>query len=339
MNPRPTRALALLALAALAGCEPAVAPPYEITTPGSVEGLAYFDADENRTFDPSAGDYALAGITVQVRERGTGEVLPNGTATSDAEGRFVLQGLPAGTHDAFIVPESLPAGVTVCTNPAQVTINPGQTAFFRLEGRLACLVLIAEAEQQPPGERVVVRGVVTSTPGQIRSSYVYIQDASGGVRLFTSALNASGLQLGDRIEVSGDLGAFNDDPQLTNVTLRNVDVGFGEIAPRALTTAEVAAAGAPRAALGGTLVTVHAARITTAFGESGLDVRNALIDDGSGVTQLRVESGVVADAAELNTQFPAAGTCYDITGVIGGFRGTAQLFPRTPQDLAEVPCT
>jgi hypothetical protein len=331
------RAWALLAAGALAACEPSLAPPFEIDTPGAVEGLAYFDADENRAFDPSAGDYALSGITVQVRERGTERVLANGTASTDAEGRFVLQGLPAGTHDAYVVPESLPDGIQVCANPTTVTINPDQTAFFRLEARQACLVLIQEAKEQPLGSRVVVRGVVTSTPGQIRSSYVYIQDASSGIRLFTSALNNAGLELGDRIEVSGDLAAFNADLQLSNVSLRAVDKGFGVIAPAQSTTAEITAATDPKSPLRGRLVTVRGAKITEGFGTLSNN-QNATILDASGTAaQLRIEPGVAA-AAQLPTLFPA-GRCYDITGVVGGFNATGQLFPRSTSDVVEVPCT
>lgn len=338
MSMRLTRTgCALLAAGLLAGCEPDVAPPFEIEAPGAVEGLAYFDADENRAFDPAAGDFALSGVTVQVRERGTTRMLAGATATSDAQGRFVVPALPAGTHDAYVVPESLPEGVIVCANPTNVTVNPDETVFFRLEGRRACLVLIQEAKLQPLGSRVVVRGVVTSTPGQIRAQYVYIQDASGGIRLFTGALNGAGLELGDRIEVTGDIAAFNQDLQLNNVTLRAVDEDFGVIEPRLTTTAEIAASTAPRHALRGQLVLVRRAQITGGFGTLSNSL-NAQITDASGTpTEIRVETGV-ANGTDLPTLFPA-GKCYDITAVVGGFNAAAQIFPRSVADMVEVPCS
>jgi hypothetical protein len=328
--------LALLAAALLGACEPDTAPPFAIDQPGAVEGLAFFDADEDGVFDPSDGDYALSGVQVQFRVRGTDQVLAGGTVTSDAQGRFLASGLPAGTHDAFVDPGTLPAGVLACTNPLQVTVEPGVTRFFRLQARGGCLVVIEVAEAQPAGTEVVIRGIVTSSPGQIRGGYTYIQDATGGIRIFGSSLEGQGIEIGDRLELSGTMGIFNGDLQLTSPTVRNVTPDFGTVTPRAMTTGDVAGAGSPPAnPLQGTLVRITAAQVS-GFG-TGSNAINATVNDGSGATQVRMEAGVAANAAAAQALMPA-GKCFTVTGALGNFNGAAQIFPRSTADIVEVPC-
>jgi predicted extracellular nuclease len=331
---------ALLAAALLAGCEPDTAPPFTIDEPGAVEGLLFFDADEDAVFDPSDGDYALSGVQVEFRVRGTTQVLAGGTATSNAQGRFEVGNLPAGTHDAYVIPGTLPAGVLLCSNPLQVTVEPGVTRFFSLQTRGGCLVLIGTAEAQPSGSIVVVRGIVTAAPSQMRAGgdYTYIQDATGGIRIFGSSLATLGLQVGDRLEVSGPVSVFSGDLQLSSPTVRAITPGFGAVTPANTTTGAIAAAGPnPRAPLQGTLVKVSKAQVTGTFGAGGINNRNAIINDGSGATQIRFETGLYSAPADLPAAYPV-GKCYDVTGVVGNFNGAGQLFPRTRADVVEVPC-
>jgi DNA/RNA endonuclease YhcR with UshA esterase domain len=332
----------LLAGALLAGCEPDTSPPFTIDEPGAVEGLLFFDADEDAVFDPSDGDYALQGVRLTFRVRGTEQVLGGGTITSDATGRFAVDNLPAGTHDAYVDPASLPAGVILCANPVQVTVEPGVRRFLRLQARGGCLVLIGTAEALDPAAApvVVIRGIVTSAPSMMRAGgdYTYIQDASGGLRIFGSSLATAGLEVGDRLEVSGNLGIFSGDLQLSNPTVRAITKNFGAVTPQATTTGAIAAAGPQaKAALQGTLVKVTAAKLTGAFGSGGINIRNAIIDDGSGATQIRFETGLYANTADLTAAY-TVGKCYDVTGVVGNFNGAGQLFPRQRSDVVEVPC-
>lgn len=326
---------ALLATALVAGCEPDTAPPFEITEPGAVEGLLFFDRDEDALFDPSDGDYALAGVEVRFTVRGdTTQVYK--TVTSDASGRFSVTGLPAGTQSAYVRTTSLPAGVVLCTNPIDVTVEPGVTRFFRLQTRGGCLVLISAAEAQSSGSNVVVRGIVTSAPGQIRSSYTYIQDASGGIRIFGSALEGRNIQVGDRVEVSGVLGAFNGDLQLGSPVVRAVTPAFGSVTPAEMTTKAVADAGSPSTnPIQGTLVRIRKAQVT-GFG-TGSNAINATVNDGSGATQVRIERAVAATDAAAQALMPV-GKCFDVTGPVGNFNGASQVFPRTTADIVEVPC-
>lgn len=327
-----------LALAiALAGCEDEVAPPFEIEGTGGIQGFIFFDANEDGHFDPADGDYAVPGVAVRVLERGTGQVLAGAQATTGSEGRFEITDLPPGTHDLEIVEATVPEEVSICRNPVPVTVYLGEPADAIVAGRPGCLVLIAEAIAEPSGSFVIVRGIVTSFPGQMRSAYTYIEDASTGIRIFDGSLEGQGIEIGDQLEVGGTVSIFNNDLQLSGVNIRELIKDVTTPVPLETTTGEIAAAG-PNAAdpLQGRLVVVRAAELTRGFTTGGS--RNALIDDGSGTTELRIEGGVVSGTGDAITSLFTIGACYDITGAVGNFQGVAQLFPRSLDDLEEVPC-
>lgn len=335
-------AAALLGLAAACDTDPA--PAFIIDGTGGVEGLAFFDADRNAAFDPAAGDTVVAGATVLARERGTSQTLSGGQAVTGADGRFAITALPPGTLDLFVDTTTTPAGVFFCQNPVPVSVDIDLVRFVALTGRQGCVIPIEEAEALGANAFVTVQGIVTTAPGQLRSQgdNAYIEDGSGGVQLFGGALAGRGIAVGDRIEVSGTMTLFNGESEVAGaLRVNDIVPNVAVPQPLAVTTADVAAAGAPPTApLQGRFVRVTRAHQQAAFASGG--GRNAVFDDGSGPTEVRIESGLIANSADVTTTFPhnpAAPKCFDITGVVGTFNGTAQLKPRTLADMQEVSCT
>ena len=334
---RGTTALLALALAfGLAACDD-VAPPFTVDGTGTVEGFLFFDADEDRVFDPSDGDEGIANVGVAALVRSTDDVLAS--ATTGTDGRFVIEGVQPGTFDVLFDDTNLPDGVFVCQNPVQTTVFIDETTFLEVAARPACLIDIEEAQQAPLGEFVLVRARVTSFPGQIDFGDFVVQDETGGIWAFAPGLAGEGIQNGDLVEIGGVVSLFNDHLELEDVELRSVTPGVGVPAAEAVTTGAIAAAGDPRDPLQNLLVVVPGAELTRGFTSGGN--RNALIDDGSGSTEIRVEDGLSADAGDaiLTNLGLTVGNCYDITGIVGAFRGTAQLFPRSADDFVEVPCS
>lgn len=337
----PARALPALLVSgvlALAACEAEIAPPFEVEGTGSLEGHLFLDQAGDGLFDPGAGDVPLPDVNVEVRERGTTRTFGS-PVTSDAQGRFSVEGLPPGTHDVFVIEGTVPEDAVVCQNPVPVSIYRLEPAGLSIGAREACLISIAEARELGVGEFVNIRGIVTSHPGQVRSSYVYIQDATGGIQFFTSALNDAGVEIGDRIDVSGTLGEFNSTLQLEGVQLNELEPGVGVPDPAELTTAEIMSDGPSMSGpIQGLLAVVRGAELQSSF-DSGGD-RNATIDDGSGSAVLRVEPGVVSDNGDaiLDALGLQVGACYDIVGMVGAFGSTGQLFPRSGDDFTEVSC-
>ncbi|MFO7895019.1 MAG: DUF5689 domain-containing protein [Longimicrobiales bacterium] len=334
----------VLALAALAvtACDPDPAPPFEIEGTGGVEGFLFYDADQDGSFSALAGDYEVVGADVVIFERGTQQAFSGASATTDGSGLFTVTGLPAGTHDLMIDTTTIPSEVAFCQNPVPVTVYLGEVPRYDVAGRAGCIITIAEAEQLDPtaGEYVTVSGIVTSYPGQVDNSFTWIEDSSGGIQIYSSALEGRTppIEIGDRIEVSGTVSEFADQLQIAGaVTLNAHEEDVLAPVPTSTTTAEVAAAGPdPTDPLQGKLVTLTGVEVTAAFGSGSLNEQNAHIDDGSGQTILRVDDGV-ADRGQLNTLFPV-GSCYDITGVVGSFGGDGQVFPRSTDDVVEVAC-
>jgi hypothetical protein len=287
-------------------------------------------------FDPSSGDVPLAGVGVAVQDRGTGNTFPGGTAITGADGRFLLADLPAGTHDLRIDTLTVPEDVSICQNPLQVTVNLEETRFSEVRGRAGCLITILAAKELPLGEFAIVRGIVTSSPGQIEAGWTYVQDATAGARAF-GGLDGLGLEIGDQVELGAVTGAFSNDFELGSVVFRGLVKGVGAPAPVETTTGEVAASGTSWThPLQGRLITFRAAQLTAAFGAGGANIQNGIIDDGSGATTIRIDDGV-ADRNTLNTLM-TVGTCYDITGFGANFAGAGQIFPRSVADIVEVPC-
>jgi len=325
----------LAAMLVVVGCDE-IAPPITVDGTGSLEGLVFFDASEDGIFDPADGDSAIAGVALAVQERGTGQTFPNGSAVSAADGRFTIDELPLGTHDMKIDTLTVPDGVSICQNPIRVSVYLNETTFERVNGRPGCLITILAAKEVPVGEFVIVRGIVTSAPGQIEASFAYIEDATGGLFLFAPALMGQGIEVGDQIEVGGTTAIFSGQFELTGVTLRELVPDVATPIPLLVTTAEIAASGAdPYADLQNRFVRVENAKLLEAFGAGGNE-QNSTIDDGSGSITIRIDDGV-ADRNELDNLL-TAGACYDINGFAANFNGAGQIFPRSLDDIVEVPC-
>lgn len=334
--------LAALALA-LSGCAEDTSAPFDHSGEGEVDGLVYFDAERTGVFDPSDGDELLSDVALEVRERGTTRAFQGSQVLTGPDGRFQVSGLPPGTHHLWIDAATLPEGVLLCQNPLPVSIYRFETAGVVVGGEPVCLISIQEAKDLSSGEFVNIRGIVTSAPTELRSNadYTYIQDGSAGVRVFGSLGSVGAeLQRGDRVTLTGATGSFNNDLQITSPSIEEVEPDFGELAPEPTTTLALAEAGPDsRDFLQGRLVVVRTAELTRGFTTGGS--RNGLVDDGSGPVEVRIETGLSGSGDETIRQNLGLeiGACYDITGVVGNFNGTAQIFPRDADDFVEVDCT
>lgn len=333
---------AFLAILGFAACDDSTDPQFTIEGEGGLEGRLFLDEEQDGFFDPSAGDQPLSDVRLVLLDRGTDDVLA-GPVTTGPEGRFSFGAVPPGTHDLLVLAdesEPLPFDAVVCRNPLPISIFRAEPQNLEIAAQDACLISIAEAREAGVGEFVNIEGIVTSHPGQVANNWVYIQDETAGIQFFTSALNDAGLEIGDRINVSGVLTDFNSTLQLGSVDLNEVEKDVGAPDPEPTTTSEIAAEGTDMSGVfQGRLVVVSGAELQTGF-TSGAS-RNATIDDGSGPAIVRVESGVSSDNGDaiLTNLGLEVGSCYDITGLVGAFGSDGQLFPRSADDFVEVPCT
>ena len=328
-----TRAMTTLALLAVWGCgDEDPAPPFAPTGSGEIQGLVFFDADNDAAFTPVGGDTTLQGVGIAVLERASTDTIAVGV--TDANGRFSLTGIPVGTHHVIVDDDAVAGSLVFCVNPRTASVYTNELAFLSFSAKLGCVVRIDEAEAEAEGTAITVAGIVTAAQGTYRSDNAYIQDRTGGIQVF-GIPSSLGLQLGDSIEVSGTLGNFGTELQINSPRVApNFTSGAQVPAAQVRTTGSLAAAASdPRDPVFGTLVTVR--RVTVGAFTSGGN-RNANIDDGSGITQVRLDGNALS---AIPTSTFQSGRCYDITGPVGIFNGGAQLKPRSLADVVEVPCS
>lgn len=184
--------------------------------------------------------------------------------------------------------------------------------------QVAAIIPVAEARTKAAGQKVTVAGRVTV--GFEHGNPAYVQDATGGIPVFDFAL-ASSIAIGDSIIVTGPIGVFNDQKQISGAgifyTLADSIKRIPQ--PRLISLADLAANE-------GLLVTVQNVSLVdpdfvfypqsteriTANGAQG-DLR---IDGDTDIPGLTKPQGVV-----------------DITGVVGRFKTNAQLLPRFREDI------
>jgi hypothetical protein len=179
-----------------------------------------------------------------------------------------------------------------------------------------------------------VIGTVTSTLAQISTGEVYIEDATGGIQLFSPT--GGTLSLGDVVSVSGTLATFSNELEISPATI-NTQVAGTPLTPFDVTSfAAASAAGDVHANLQGRLIRIKAGKLIDVF-TTGAG-RNAQIDDGSGAVSVRYDSHVVTDTTVLKTTY-TAGHCYNWTGILKAFTNPGvELFPRSLADVTEVAC-
>ncbi len=171
-------------------------------------------------------------------------------------------------------------------------------------------------------------GTIYTTTGRvtfINGANIYIQDATGGILLFTgtgtTATVPSPLNIGDEVQVKGAYALFNTEVELKDITCFVVTPSPNAVpTPKAVTTATLCANQGQLVTLSG--VSIGAPASTTFVGNT-----NYTLSDG---TLMRVQSGT-----DLVGATRPSGTI-NITGVVGYFNGVCQLLPRF---VADVPGT
>jgi endonuclease/exonuclease/phosphatase family metal-dependent hydrolase len=182
------------------------------------------------------------------------------------------------------------------------------------------LVTIAVARTKPQGTKLIIKGVLTASD-QLGSP-AFIQDATGGIAVFDAQIHGMDVfEIGDDLELTGSIGAFNQQVQLVDVTKVELISSGVSISPKIVSIAEI------NASIEGQLVSIPATSFVISkglfFPESNYDIL-----DGTGTIALRIDGDV---GSLIGRVIPNEAQL--ITGVLGSFRGTIQLLPRFLADL------
>lgn len=236
--------------------------------------------------------------------KGTKVVLS--TATEGATIFYTVDGTnPTTSSTEYTAPITINADTTIKAIAAKAGLEESEAATFVY--KVIQPKTIAEVRQMNAGEQAITTGTVTAVLGK----NVYIQDETAGIVLYGSNLT---VQPGDEVQASGKVAEYNSLLELevnaTDVTV----IGQKEIpAAKELTAAEL------QEKYEGMLVKVNKAAVEEYAGG------NYIAKDANGTTfEIRPD----------NSEWLEVDTAYEsITGVLGAYKGTYQLIPRTEADI------
>lgn len=184
---------------------------------------------------------------------------------------------------------------------------------------------IAAARRLPIDTRVTLVGAVTLPPG-VRERTIYIQDESGGIRVYLRAGDYPRLALGDRLRITGWTREFYGEAELSVPDASYITQldGGAPLLP------EVVPTGLLGEAQEGRLISVSGRVVR-------FERRTVVLDDGSG-------PATIYFAAELAWPRPYVrlGETWSATGLGGRYvakeaGGGYQLLPRFPWDMSNAP--
>ena len=153
---------------------------------------------------------------------------------------------------------------------------------------------------------------------------IYIQDATGGILLYTgtgTTVDVPEVSIGDEVQVTGLLSTYNTDREMKNFTTCFVKTTADNVTPA---TTIVTTANLCDPVHRGELVTLQAVSIVSPTGTTFAGNTNYTLSDG---TILRIQNGTDLVGATRPTG------AVDITGVVSLFNGVCQLLPRSTADV------
>lgn len=191
----------------------------------------------------------------------------------------------------------------------------------------ATITTLANVRAGTNGTVFTVSGRLSVPPAAFPSganSELWVQDATGGIAVFSVPTSDSTVyQLGNTVEVTGTLGAFNDQKQLGAPTVVRTGTG-SPVAPVSVTGVQV-----NNLVNEGRLISLAGFTVTTIGGGTGAAFNvDGTTADGATV-RVRV-SGALRGVSRANF---AVGQTYTVTGILSQFRGAAQIKVRFASDI------
>lgn len=174
------------------------------------------------------------------------------------------------------------------------------------------------------GQTVTVSGTVYVKGGTYNPGTHYIQSANGGMQFYKTA---SGLLVGNSVEITGTVSAFSGEIQINNPSV-TVLGNPGEPTPAPTTPSGILAAAEPYEWVGEFVSVIG--QITAKSGDSEFRMMNS----GGGPDTLIC---YVDDTTLINLGQMEVGEIYQVTSPVTNFNGVIELKPRQQSDLIENP--
>jgi DNA/RNA endonuclease YhcR with UshA esterase domain len=233
---------------------------------------------------------------------------------------------PCKEDEVYYCPDDCPGGCgTECATP---TPAPTDTPTPTL---VVATTSLGEIDAGRVGETLTVRGQVADAASFAAGFKLILDDGTGQIVLvlwnevYDAVDDVAGLNVGATVQLTGKIGEYEAELQITPADASEVTVlapGDGPDAPRreigSLSAADV-----------GTLVEIEGDVSRVESFSSGLRV---YVTDGSGEVQLLLWQNV-AERLPQGEKL-VAGARVRAVGQVGEYKGTLQVVPRLPFDLA-----
>ncbi len=283
--------------------------------PAIIRGTIFLDVNRSGAYEAAIDTMPAPGVELNLY---AGEGVSDDTVQSqdsDENGEFLFSVYP-GTYTLDVVPGE--QSEVVLGDMFEMTVAAADTLDLGVLVRTAVLS-IAEAEPQPDSTVVLVDGVVTVAPGNISGSYFWIQDQSGGVKVFTGA--ATTWEAGDSVRVTGRIVTSFGEKIINSISIE--DLGTGTVPEPELVGVDAFLRGEHP----GELVTIDSVLIDS-VGTGGSYNVYASAPDSAEIFIIRVDSD-----ADIGAGVFTVGDYYQVSGVSSPFSSEEQLYPRSLGDI------
>ncbi len=176
------------------------------------------------------------------------------------------------------------------------------------------------------GQTVTVEGVIYVVKGTYNSGTHYIQGATGGINFFDSA--AQPLTYGDRIQVTGTVGSYGGEINISSPTI--VFLGSGAEPAPIVTDIQTILHGDPLDTTDDYEMVGNFVRVTGTVATKSYN--NFTITDFTDTLEVYIDSDTGIDLGAVDV-----GDVYQVDGPCVVYNGTIELKPRRQSDLVENP--
>ena len=175
---------------------------------------------------------------------------------------------------------------------------------------------IRDAKQQKEGTELIVSGTVNVLPNIFSAQYFYIQDEDSGIQIYCNKKDFPNLQVGDLIEVTGELSLPNSGARIKIKDQSQIKIISHE---------ETKISDVPTGNIGekyeGMLIKIKGI-ITKTSGNT------FYIDDGTGVVKCYIKSFAKIDKPKMKK-----GMIVELIGIVARSKDIWQVLPRYQDDL------
>ncbi|NJN34958.1 MAG: hypothetical protein HC817_12600 [Saprospiraceae bacterium] len=227
--------------------------------------------------------------------------------------KTIFARLKGGTQGNF-------TGIITHTSAGAPTKNVIMTGVIN---PAAVVSTVVDAKKLPDGRAVIISGRLT-VKGEFGGRLVYVQDSTGGMSVFSNnlAVYPTTWQIGDSVQVTGDMGTFNGKRQVIDPT--SVKIIDGQVnklvVPKTILPDKLGENE-------GLLVTLDNMNFTTS-GNFAANTNYQAANCGSSFATIRINNSANPFAAK-----PIPTVTQNITGIVEVFNGNFQLMPRLATDM------